>query len=351
MLPGRTLQGINGIYLINDLQPFAYGRISVLFKGMDQNQGSVCIKIFRYPPRAPGERSLMNEFIRELTAQKALKHPHILPIVDFGRETSEEPAPFLILPLCEKGDLRHFMKSKSFIPFEEALPVLQQVALAIDFAHKSGFIHGDIKPENILFLEDVSHCYLSDFGMSKYFSIEEAISTVEPYVGGGSTSYLSPEQIADGKQFPSSDIYSFAMVAYELLTGCLPFDISVPPFKQMVQKIEGTLIDPNDANPALSTEARSALLKALEPSPKKRPSSASEFCQMLITGVSIETIPNERVTTTIKNNVKTDIKQRRLKNFWTSLEPTTKVAIITAIIAAIAGIITAIIQIIPALRK
>jgi hypothetical protein len=75
MQPVKTLQGTHGEYIINDLQPFAYGRISVLFKGADQNQAPVCIKIFRYPPRSIIERSLTNEFIRELTAQKALRHP------------------------------------------------------------------------------------------------------------------------------------------------------------------------------------------------------------------------------------------------------------------------------------
>jgi serine/threonine protein kinase len=79
-----------------------------------------------------------------------------------------------------------------------------------------GIIHGDIKPENILFSEDRSCAYLSDFGIAKYFAIEERITTVQGPVGG-SIAYLSPEQISYSKQSPLSDIYSLAMVAYELL--------------------------------------------------------------------------------------------------------------------------------------
>jgi serine/threonine protein kinase len=357
------LKGHLASYVIDNSRPFAYGRISVFFKGSDQHGQSVCIKVFREPPQTPRAKKLLKEFLREVTAQMALKHPYILPIVDFGTGTSEDAAPFLVLPLCEEGDLRMFLKSRSFIPLDEALPILQQVAYGLDHAHKAGFIHGDIKPENILLTDGGSHCYLADFGMSKYFQIVERVSiSVDPgdIGGGGSASYLSPEQIDEGRQSPSSDIYSFAIVAYELLTGALPFDVSVTPFRQMRDKIEGRVIDPLRINTSLPQTARDGLLRGLSLNSKDRPSTAFEFCHMLANDVStrrfssdtdhpivpIADSPIDRRSTVAekKNN-------RRISQFWQSLEPATKVAAITAVIAAIAAIITALIKIIPELKK
>lgn len=283
-----TFEGQRGTYKVESLHPFEYGRISVLFEGSDLNGRRVCIKVFRDTPATPSYERPLDEFVRELRAQQTLKHSHILPILDFGEGTQENPSPFLILPLCKKGNLRQLMRSRDFIPLEEALPILQQVALAIDFAHQSGFVHGDIKPENILFSEDFSHPYLCDFGMSKYFSIMEKVTTASSYYGGGSSAYLSPEQIDQGKQTPSSDIYSFGIVAFEMLTGHLPFDVSVPPIKQMVLKIEGKLFDPKSINPKVSAATRDALLQALKVDSKDRPQTASELCQMFLRSRSLQ---------------------------------------------------------------
>jgi serine/threonine protein kinase len=357
-----TIKGNRGSYAIDSSRPFAYGRISIFFKGSDQDGESVCVKVFREPPRTPRDKSLIKEFLREVTAQMTLKHPYILPIIDFGTGMSLNAAPFLVLPLCDEGDLRTLMKSRSFTPLHEALPILQQIALGLDHAHKSGFIHGDIKPENILVKENGSHCYLADFGMSKYFQIVERVSiSVDPgdIGGGGSAMYLSPEQIDEGRQSPSSDIYSFAIVAYELLTGALPFDVSVTPFRQMSNKIGGQVIDPHRFNTALPQAAREALLQGLSVNSECRPSSAFEFCQMLAEGVSsraISTSATNLTKGTDKSSATEPTKNanqstHRIGRFWESLEPTTKVAILTALIAAIAAIITAIIKIIPELKK
>ena len=339
--PDNTLKGNRESYTIDRSRPFAYGRISVFFKGLDQKGDHVCIKVFRDPPRT-FRKSLLQEFLREVTAQMTIKHPNILPIKDFGVGTADNPAPFLVLPMCEEGDLRSLMKSRSFMPLNSALPILEQIALALDHAHACGFIHGDIKPENILLTEQAGHCYLSDFGMSKYFQIVERMSVsgdIYERGGGGTTSYLSPEEIDEGRQSPRSDIYALAIVAYELLTGSLPFDVSVPPFKQMRQKIDGKLMDPFQVNAALPQSTRDALLQALNVDSEKRPGSAFEFFQNLTRGVPVGQRPTDPGNSDGR------------KKFWTSWEPSTKAAIITALIAALAGIITAIIAIIPQLRK
>lgn len=330
-----TYTGQHGSYKIHNQHPFAYGRISVLFEGLNDHQELVCIKSFRDTPSV-GDESLLGDFMRELRAQQTLKHSHILPILDFGEGIARNSAPFLVLPLCKEGNLRQLMRSRDFMPVEQALTILEQIALAVDFAHKMGFVHGDIKPENILFSDNFSQAYLCDFGMSKYFSITEQVTTAPTFYGGGSSAYLSPEQLDQGKQTPSSDIYSFGIVAFEMLTGQLPFDVKVPPIKQMVLKIEGKLFDPQDINPRISDAVKAALLQALQVNSKDRPGTASEFCQMFS-----------------KAETKSAVKgqPRRILRFWNSLEPVNKVAIITAIIAALAGVLAAVIKLIPVGEK
>lgn len=293
----NVVVGKNGSYRVDRASPFAYGRICVLFKGVDQRGAQVCLKLFRSKPRDQLGQDAISEFLREVRTHRLIEHPNVLPIIDFFREVvSGEQRMFLVLPFIEGGNLRQVIRNRDFVPLSEALPILVQIAAAIDIAHTRGIIHGDVKPENILLSADKSHTYLCDFGMAKYFAIEESISTavenvpMRPRLGSeismaapgismaGSTAYLSPEQIESGSQSPRSDIYSLALLTYELLTGRLPFDISVGAFSQMKAKVEGKLIDPGLANPYLSPAIRAALLRGLALNPNDRPSTATEFC-------------------------------------------------------------------------
>jgi protein kinase-like protein/TIR domain-containing protein len=161
--------------------------------------------------------------------------------------------------------------------------LLLQTAAGLDAAHDAGFMHGDVKPENILLSEDRSRAFLSDFGMSKLFAIQERFTTQVPgEPAAGTTAYLSPEQISKGEQTALSDIYSFAMVVYELLTGRLPIDRDLPTFRQMLAKVKGETLDPRRFSPSITDEMAAALLAGLAVDPLMRPRSASAFCRMLI---------------------------------------------------------------------
>lgn len=166
MTDRQQFRGKKGVYYLKSSEPFAFGRSSVFFEGIDTQGQQVCIKLFREYPISQ-ESQEVDEFLNELQTQSSLNHPNILPILDFGETEGYEIKPFLVLPLCS-GDMRSLLKTRDFLPIEMAIPILQQIALAIDYAHKNGVIHGDIKPENILFSKNQSQFYLADFGMSKY---------------------------------------------------------------------------------------------------------------------------------------------------------------------------------------
>lgn len=279
-----TVEGERGKYVIvGDSGGFARGRTSVCFKAQSQTDETVCVKVFTEDPISVSGSDAATEFRAELRARQALQHPHILPVLDTGVVEAAETRPFVVLPLCEH-DLRATLKQQQFLPLMKALPFLTQIAQAVDFAHSHGVIHGDIKPENILFVRSDTHAYLTDFGTARFFSFHETMAT-RPQGGSpaGTTAYLSPEQLESNHQTLRSDIYSLALVAYETLTGHLPFDPALPPYRQMQAKVEGRPRDPRLLNPSISKRVAQALLRGLDASPEKRPASASELCNSLLT--------------------------------------------------------------------
>jgi serine/threonine protein kinase len=272
--PGR-----HGLLVLSDPTPFAYGRSSVLFRVTAADGRDLCVKLF---PHVTGDSwDNVSYFEREVTAQIRLVHPHILPVVDFGLQSRPHRNPFVVFPFCAGGNLRTLQRERRYHPLAAVLPVLEQLAAALDHAHASGYVHGDVKPENMLFSADRTQAFLSDFGMSNVFAVQERFSTVIQGPQGGTTAYFSPEQISDNQQTPLSDIYAFALIAYELLTGHLPFDPRQPTFRQMLAKVQGELMDPRQFNPQIGDELRGALLAGLHVNPVQRPRSATQFCRML----------------------------------------------------------------------
>lgn len=278
----QQLVGAKGTYSIDAADPLAYGRLSVLFAGLGEDGQRVCVKMFR-------DRLETNDgavdFARELTIISGLKHRSILPLLDYGTATEPSRRPFLVLPLCERGNLRSLLLTRNFLPLDEAMTYLRDVASALDYAHEAGIIHGDVKPENILLGND-DRARLADFGASKYRLIgaRKNTTTAKGVTGPFTEMYASPEQIEVGRQSVRSDVYSFSMVAYELLTGEPPISDQEPAYQRMRAKIEGRLRDPLEVNPSLPKGAAEALMRGLSTEAKNRPRSAGELVLMLEAG-------------------------------------------------------------------
>jgi serine/threonine protein kinase len=337
MNTSESLKGKKGTYSLGSRRPFAYGRISVLYEGIDAEGNAVCLKLFREMPHSAEDSEDLAEFFRELEAQQSLKHPNILPILDFGEGSNSDPGPFIVYPMCHGGNLRQMLSGRSYLPLAEAIPVLSQISAAVDYAHGAGFLHGDIKPENVIFLRPSYQPMLGDFGMSRHYPISEDVSSkslselsaVKP---GGTSAYLSPEELEHAKQSTASDIYALGVLAYEVLAGALPFERGLPPYQQMQAKITGKIKEPREVNPTLTEDAALALKAVLAVDPKERPATCAEFCDAL-------------------KGIKLKSRQKRQGKLWDSLGPTEKTAIITAAIAGLVGIITAAVNIIPKLLK
>jgi eukaryotic-like serine/threonine-protein kinase len=336
--PARRLEGQDGIYEITGTEPLILGRLAVFYPARAVRSGdTVLVKSFR---DTPDEQFAIGAFYEELKAIRQLRHPNILPVLDYSPGSGPDAPPFLVLPWCKGGNLRGMHAHADFLPLASALQILQQVANAIDYAHQQGVIHGDLKPENVLLNEDRHAVYLADFGMAKFFDVDDSVrrsmETVSPK--GGTSAYLSPEQLTQNTQTVKSDLYSFALIAYELLTGRLPFDVSAPLYVQLRARVEGELVDPADANPSIAPHVRAALRFGLNADPRQRPRQAGDLCRMLEGSMPVPKVRSERPS-----------RSQRLQGWWTTLPPAQKVALMLGIVTALAGILTALIQIIPAL--
>jgi serine/threonine protein kinase len=172
------------------------------------------------------DRGYLNDFAREARAAAALEHPHILPVHDFGEQqiAGDEIVIYLVTPYMSDGSLRdRIVNTQGPLPADEATGYLRQAAQAIDYAHSQQVLHRDIKPANMLL--EQAWLFLADFGIAKLLTSTTQRSRT--YAGSGTPEYMAPKQ-ARGKAEPASDRYSFAITAYQLFTGRVPFKGETP---------------------------------------------------------------------------------------------------------------------------
>ena len=275
-----TLAGHKGRYALEEESPLAAGRLANIYLARNLDQGEkVVIKRFH---RHLYEESL-ESFLRELEHLSTLDHPNILTVLDKSKQDRAGGDSFLVLPYMESGNLRSLLIGRKFCPPATLLPLIREVAAGLDYAHSNGIIHGDIKPENILIGGVPRAAKLADFGVARHFVVEDMVSTSTRIVAKplGASAYLSPEQLLADESSPRSDLYSLALVVYELLTGSLPYDIRAPLFVQLKSRVDGDLVRPQQVNEQLSDEISAALIGALDVDPAKRPASASAFVRTL----------------------------------------------------------------------
>ena len=218
-------------------------------------------------------------FLREIKLTAQLPHPHILPIYDSGNAGGRL---FYVMPFVEGESVRERLKRArdGRLPVEEAVRIASEVADALDFAHRQGIVHRDVKPENILLEAD--HAVIADFGIARALTLASASTLTETGTSIGTPAYMSPEQIvADRELDGRSDIYSLGCVLYEMLGGALPFTGpgGVP---EILPRLTSTPRGVRALRPDVPSEIEEAVTKALEPKPSERFASAAEFRRALV---------------------------------------------------------------------
>jgi serine/threonine protein kinase len=220
---GREI--LNGTIRI--LQKIGSGGMGSVYKAMEiENSRMVGIKILH--PKLANRKDLVSRFGREARALSQLSHPNTVRVFAYGE--LDDGALYIIMELLEGKNLNQSVRTEGPFLMTRALPILIQACGALDEAHKAGIIHRDLKPENIFLVQGGAlrdFPKLLDFGLAKVGERQmrpgSVILTQEGMVFG-TPEFMSPEQ-AQGKTLaPASDVYSLAVILYEVLTGKLPFD-------------------------------------------------------------------------------------------------------------------------------
>ena len=219
--------------------------------------------------------TLVVRFEREARAVARLNHPHIVPVYQFSRQDDHYFLAMRYLPSDFDQLLKLYASRDRTIPVARALHILQQVASAIDFAHEHDIIHRDIKPSNIL-LDETDTSYLSDFGLVLWNSQDRTLGTAF-----GTPRYIAPEQARDGERaVPESDIYSLAVIVYEILTNRRLFQGKTP-MEIALAHIEATPPSAREHNPDIPESVDRLLLEALSKEPGERPRLAVPFIEAI----------------------------------------------------------------------
>lgn len=216
----------------------------------------------------------LQRFYREMNVVSGLSHPSIVPILDSGEH---ESVPFMVMPFYEKGSLGKVIQSKSILTVGDSLIDLSQIASALDYAHRKGIVHRDLKLDNCL-VDDDGAVLLADFGMAHV-----ADATRLTFTGDlrGTPVIMSPEQCRGDRDIGLGvDIYALSVIAYLLLTGFYPFTANET-LAMINMHAAHQPPPPSQVNPNLPDEIDSILLKGLAKFPDDRYDSAMALIEQL----------------------------------------------------------------------
>jgi len=246
------------------------GGMGKVYKARDRELDRiVAIKVLR--PDLMTDPMAMQRFKHELLLASSISHPNILRIHDLGEYNSVK---FISMAYVDGGDLTQVLRKEGRLPLDRVLHIMRQLAAALGAAHGVNVVHRDLKPQNIL-LGAADHVYVTDFGIAKTLESDRTSVTRTGAVLG-TPLYMSPEQV-EGKQVDHrSDLYTFGLIFYEMLTGVLPFTGDTT-FQLMYQRVHQLPKRPETVIPDLPLYLSRICLKCLEKEPAKRYQSASEI--------------------------------------------------------------------------
>jgi serine/threonine-protein kinase len=262
------------------------GGMATVYRAHDlKHDRAVALKVLH-----PGAVAVLgaDRFQREIRTAARLQHPHIVQLHDSGEAVG---LLYYTMPLVEGGSLRQRLVQRGRLTLSALTPMVRDVALALDYAHRHGVLHRDVKPENILLSEDGA--LVTDFGSARMLEGLSADTVTQTGFLVGTPAYMSPEQAAghaglDGR----SDQYSLGLVVFEMLAGRPLFDGPTPQavmsqrFQEPVPRLKGL---PSDVPQAVAQILR----KALAAEPSRRFDSVSALADALASAL---TSPHQRIS-------------------------------------------------------
>ncbi|HND50526.1 MAG TPA: serine/threonine-protein kinase, partial [Anaerolineales bacterium] len=255
------------------IRELGQGGMAIVYLAYDPNiKRQVAIKVL--PKQFTFEPQFRARFQHEVEVVAKLENAAIVPVYDSGEH---EDQPYIVMRYMPGGTLADRLGNGP-IALTEIEPLFQRIGSALDYAHRSGVVHRDIKPGNILF-DSQGEAFLSDFGIAKLAETSVAFTGTGNMVG--TPAYMSPEQAMGEKNIDGrSDIYSLGVVLFEALSGKLPF-VSDTPMGVAIAHIQEPVPSLLDHNPNLPQSFETIIRKAMEKKPAERYQTASELSQAI----------------------------------------------------------------------
>jgi beta-lactam-binding protein with PASTA domain/predicted Ser/Thr protein kinase len=272
-----------------------YGGMAEVHRGRDTRLNrDVAIKVLRADlARDP---SFLNRFRREAHSAAGLNHPAIVSVYDTGEDIAPDGTaiPFIVMEFVEGRTLRDVLKSEGRLPARRAMEITADICNALDFSHRNGIIHRDVKPANVM-ITPAGAVKVMDFGIARAVADTSATVTQTANVIG-TAQYLSPEQARGEAVDARSDVYSTGCLLYELVTGVPPFQ-GDSPVAVAYQHVRENPVTPSTRNPELPRSLDSITMKALAKNQLNRYQSAGEMRADLQRALADQPVVAEAVMT------------------------------------------------------
>jgi serine/threonine-protein kinase len=265
-------------YRIDDL--LAIGGMGAVYVGTHTKlRKRVAIKVLNPQLSTP---AMIERFHREAITASQIGHEGIAQVTDLG--TSGAGEPFLVMELLEGEPLSKRLRNTGALPVDVACELGCAILSPLDAAHRAGIVHRDLKPDNVFLVRQSrgEMVKLLDFGISRAAGLEQEFRLTTTGLVLGTPYYMSPEQArGDGEITRAADIYSFAVILYEMLIGQIP--ITGENYNQLMYKVMmGEYVRPRERRPDIPPELDDVIVAAMSLNPEARPRSAAELEQALL---------------------------------------------------------------------
>ena len=257
---------LDGKYEIHEL--IGVGGMAYVYKAYDRVEGRwVAIKILK--EEFSNNSDFLRRFRNESKAIAVLNHPNIVKVYDvsFGDQIQ-----YIVMEFIDGITLKEYIEQEGTIRWQEAVHFTTQILMALECAHEKGIIHRDIKPQNIMLLQDGS-IKVADFGIARFLQSETQATTDTAI---GSVHHIAPEQASGDYITDKADIYSVGVMLYEMLTGKLPF-VADNAVSVALMQLQAKPVMPRELNPSIPRGLEQITMRAMEKNPVDRFQSAGEM--------------------------------------------------------------------------
>ena len=272
----------------------ARGGMADVYEARDTLLGRrVAVKVLH--SQFSSDEAFVKRFRREAQAAANLSHPNIVGIYDWGQEGSTY---FIVMELVEGRSLRDVLREEGPLLPRRAIEISAEAAAALSVAHRSGLVHRDVKPGNLLMAAD-GKVKVTDFGIARAWDDSSELTKTGAVIG--TATYFSPEQAQGVPADERSDIYALGVVMYEMLTGRPPFS-GESPVAVAYQHVSALAAQPSLDNPDVPPDVDRIVMRAIDKDPELRYQTAEELRQdllLFLRGEALATVPSSDAPTRV----------------------------------------------------